>query len=369
MIASVWVGQSNIETADREMSMASHIRMPGRASGATGTRTLPLAVAPLVLMSAILCCSNPVAAQISFETPTGGGEGTVCVMPGAAAAIGTTAGGDACGDGSTIQANNLTFGPAGPGQTVLSGINGSIIAGGSLIANSSAIFQGTSIFNGQANLVGPVTFSGGASVLSGNITLGPTTLASNGNVTVGGSFSVAAGQAVDMGGNRVQNVGAPVAGTDATNKIYVDGLHNAQQTQINGIVVVNNEQNTRLTNIETVNTQQNTRLTALEAGFATQAEQIAAINQSIKGLSKRDRELADGIAISLALAQPVFQTGQRFAMRAGWGNFDGSNALGVTAAGLLTTFNNGNTIVLDVGFGGGTRQNVYAGRAGLTFGW
>jgi hypothetical protein len=96
---------------------------------------------------------------------------------------------------------------------------------------------------------------------------------------------------------------------------------------------------------------------------------VESINQSIKSLSKRDRELADGIAISLALAQPIFQPGQRFAMRAGWGNFDGSNALGVSAAGLLASFNNGNTIVLDVGFGGGTRQNVYAGRAGLTFGW
>jgi len=185
----------------------------------------------------------------------------------------------------------------------------------------------------------------------------------NGGLVVGNN------QTVDMGGNRVQNVGAPVAGTDATNRAYVDGLYNTQQTQIDGIVVVNNQQNTRLTNVEAVNAQQDARLTSLESGFAGQAAQIAGINQSIRGLTKRDRELADGIAVSLALAQPMFQPGQSFAMRAGWGNFDGSNALGVTAAGLLTKFSNGNTIVLDAGFGGGTRQNVYAGRMGLTLGW
>jgi hypothetical protein len=184
-----------------------------------------------------------------------------------------------------------------------------------------------------------------------------------------GGFVVGGNQTVNMGNNRVQNVGNPTAGTDATNKNYVDGLHNLQQTQIDNIVVVNNQQNTRLTNVETVNAQQDARLTVLENGLANQADQITAINQSIRGLSNRDRELADGIAISLALAQPIFQPGQTFAIRAGWGNFDGSNALGVSAAGLLAKFNNGNTVVLDLGFGGGTRTNVYAGRAGLTLGW
>jgi hypothetical protein len=186
-----------------------------------------------------------------------------------------------------------------------------------------------------------------------------------------------------MGGNRVQNVGTPTAGTDATNKNYVDGLHNQQQGQINDIVVVNNQQNTRLTNVETVNTQQdtrltgvetvntqqNTRLTALESGISGQAEQIAAINQSLKSLSRRDGELADGIAISLALAQPAFQPGQRFALRGGWGNFDGSNALGVSAAGLLYEFRGGGSIVLDVGVGASMRYNMFAGRGGVTIGW
>jgi hypothetical protein len=139
--------------------------------------------------------------------------------------------------------------------------------------------------------------------------------------------------------------------------------------RLTSVETVNTQQDTRLTGVETVNTQQNTRLTALESGISGQAEQIAAINQSLKSLSRRDGELADGIAISLALAQPAFQPGQRFALRGGWGNFDGSNALGVSAAGLLYEFRGGGSIVLDVGVGASMRYNMFAGRGGVTIGW
>ena len=82
-------------------------------------------------------------------------------------------------------------------------------------------------------------------------------------------------------------------------------------------------------------------------------------------------ELADGIAISVALAQPLFQPGQTFAVRAGWGNFDGSNAVGVAAAGVLSEGFAGplSAVVLDGGIGTSTNTNMVAGRAGLTFGW
>ena len=75
----------------------------------------------------------------------------------------------------------------------------------------------------------------------------------------------------------------------------------------------------------------------------------------INSLGRRDQELADGIAISLALAQPIFQPGQTFAMRVGWGNFDGSNAVGVTAAGVVGRGYWGPTrlVVLDAGIGTG----------------
>jgi len=106
--------------------------------------------------------------------------------------------------------------------------------------------------------------------------------------------------------------------------------------------------------------------------------QIAGINNRLSGLQsevnqlgQRDKELASGIAISMALAQPILLNHQNFAMRAGWGNFDGTNALGFTGAGVITRGYAGpnTSIVLDAGVGVGTDVNMVAGRAGLTFGW
>ena len=95
------------------------------------------------------------------------------------------------------------------------------------------------------------------------------------------------------------------------------------------------------------------------------------MQSEINALGKRDDELADGIAIALAMAQPVFQSGQTFAMRFGWGNFDSSNAVALTAAGLLSkeSLGPGSSVILDGGVGTSTAENMVAGRAGLTFGW
>lgn len=101
------------------------------------------------------------------------------------------------------------------------------------------------------------------------------------------------------------------------------------------------------------------------------AGNLATTSFDVGQLGRRDDELAEGIAIALALAQPVFQPGQSFAMRVGWGNFDGTNALGVTAAGVVSKGDFGPTsaVVLDGGMGAGTSDGVVAGRGGLTLGW
>ena len=64
--------------------------------------------------------------------------------------------------------------------------------------------------------------------------------------------------------------------------------------------------------------------------------QISGLQGQIDDLGRRDRELADGIAIALAIQQPIFQPGQSFAIRAGYGNFDGNDAFGLSAAGVST---------------------------------
>ncbi len=92
----------------------------------------------------------------------------------------------------------------------------------------------------------------------------------------------------------------------------------------------------------------------------------------INRLTRRDGQLTEGIAASAALAQPIILPGQHFAMRAGWGGYDGSNAFGFSAAGVLA--NNllrpgFGTFALDGGFGVGTDEGEVVGRAGASFGW
>ncbi|HET6322071.1 MAG TPA: hypothetical protein VFF87_08480, partial [Hyphomicrobium sp.] len=109
---------------------------------------------------------------------------------------------------------------------------------------------------------------------------------------------------------------------------------------------------------------------ASDLGLATSGD-IAAINSQIGGLQRRDNELAEGIAIALALSQPIFQGNQTFAARVGWGNFDGSNALGLSLAGVLDRggFGKGTSVVIDGGIGYGTAEGTVAGKAGITFGF
>ncbi len=59
------------------------------------------------------------------------------------------------------------------------------------------------------------------------------------------------------------------------------------------------------------------------------------LQSQIDNLDRRDDELAEGIAIALALDQPFFHAGQTFALNIGWGGYDGENAVGVTAAGIV----------------------------------
>jgi|TARA_R110000851_G_scaffold230776_1_gene383573 hypothetical protein len=100
---------------------------------------------------------------------------------------------------------------------------------------------GNTVIQGTANVQGAVDLDSTLNV-DGNLT-------ANGNVTLGnaagdtvlvtgtatftpsadfdGGFTVASSQTVDMGANRVTNVGTPTASTDATTKAYVDSVKQA----------------------------------------------------------------------------------------------------------------------------------------------
>jgi hypothetical protein len=111
--------------------------------------------------------------------------------------------------------------------------------------------------------------------------------------------------------------------------------------------------------------------TDAEGNLAATTFSPDAIQNDIGSLQRRDKQLASGIAIAMSLVQPQFQAGQTLAVRAGWGNFDGTAAVGVTAAGLLATGFLGPTssVIIDGGVGSGMSTNMVAGRAGLSLGW
>jgi trimeric autotransporter adhesin len=227
----------------------------------------------------------------------------------------------------------------------LATFNGGVKVNGNTQTTSLTVDQDATV-GGKLTVTGLVTMNGGASVQNGlNVTGGTTTdtlLVTgnsnvNGNQTIGGTqtvtgqsflnggatisnnLTVSSGTNVDMGGNVVHNVGTPVLGTDAANKAYVDtGLSN--------------------------------------------------LNNS---LSHRIDKAFDGTAIALALSTPVFQPGQKFVIQGGWGNFEGANAVGFSAAGLLArnTFGPGSTVTLSGGVGAGTNTGSLAGRGAVSIGW
>lgn len=138
----------------------------------------------------------------------------------------------------------------------------------------------------------------------------------------------------------------------------------AQNTVIAGQQTQINSQGGRIGSLEVENAQQGAAFGEL---FVREADQ----QRQIGSLRDRDKELSEGVAIALSLGAPTFLPGQEFAMRAGWGNFDGSDVFGVTAGGVIDrgSFGHNSSVILDGGVGFGLDTNTVAGKAGLSFGW
>ncbi|HEY1246169.1 MAG TPA: hypothetical protein VGF29_15190 [Hyphomicrobiaceae bacterium] len=190
--------------------------------------------------------------------------------------------------------------------------------GGKLTVTDITTMNGGAVVNNGLTVTGgtttdSLTVTGNSNVQGNQTVTGQSFL--NGGATVSNNFTVTPGTSVDMGGNRVQNVGAPVLGTDAANKAYVD------------------------------------------AGLGSANHRI-------------DKAF-EGTAIALSLATPIFQPGQKFVIQGGWGGFEGTNAFGFSAAGLLArdVFGPGSTVTVSGGVGAGTEDGTVAGRAAVSVGW
>jgi len=101
--------------------------------------------------------------------------------------------------------------------------------------DGDTVIKGTANIQGAADLDSTLNVDGNTT-LNGNVTLGNAgadTVTVTGTATFtpsadfDGGFTVAGSQTIDMGANRVTNVGTPTASTDATTKAYVDSVKQA----------------------------------------------------------------------------------------------------------------------------------------------
>jgi hypothetical protein len=170
----------------------------------------------------------------------------------------------------------------------------------STIVNSGDITTNTLTTNGKATL-------DSLEVVNNAEVKGSLTVANG--ATVSKSFTVAPGSTVDMGGNRVENVGDPIALTDAANKGYVD------------------------------------------AGLARAFRDI-------------DRN-TEGVALAMAMAgTPTLLPMENFALTANWGQFEGAHGL---AAGFAVRLDQ--NLQLNGGIAYGPNENTVGTRAGIRIGW
>jgi len=79
----------------------------------------------------------------------------------------------------------------------------------------------------------------------------------------------------------------------------------------------------------------------------------------------------EGVAVGIALSDPDLYAGKTFALKGNWGVFEGSNALGVSAKGLLADnlFGQGDQLTLSGGIGWGTDENTVGGRVSGQVSW
>jgi hypothetical protein len=224
---------------------------------------------------------------------------------------------------------------------------------------------------GSSNVVASAGDASGSSIVgNNNVVNAPNAVVVGNASTVTGANGVAIGQGASASGANSAAFGAGATATRDNQQAF--GTASSTYTMAGITSNASKQAQGKPTAIVTSNA--NGDLAAYkpsELGLASTG-QIAGLQSQINALGSRDRELTEGIAVSTALAQPILEPGQRFAMTAAWGGFDDANAVGFTAAGVLgrNLLRPGSgTLALFGGVGVGANEGMVAGRAGVSFGW
>jgi trimeric autotransporter adhesin len=230
---------------------------------------------------------------------------------------------------------------------------------------SSALGQGAEASGGQSTAIGLLAKATGASATAVGVSAEATGVQSTGL----GSLAQAQGDSSTALGAETKAIG------DGSVAIGQDSGGNGAQANLENQFVLGTANHTYTAPGITSDLSRERQVGPLEVVTTDANGNLAsdggAFQRQIDALGQRDDELAEGIAIALALDQPTFHDGQTFAFRVGYGNFEGSAAFGMTAAGIIDKGSLGDrsTITLDAGLGVGTSDGAVAGKAGMTFGW
>ncbi len=97
---------------------------------------------------------------------------------------------------------------------------------------------------------------------------------------------------------------------------------------------------------------------------------LAGMSTRLSNAEKGVELALDGVALAMALADPVLTGDASFGLRGNWGNFEGHSAWGVSAIGILdrNVFGNGETLGI-AGAIGATENGDVGGRIGAQLTW
>jgi hypothetical protein len=264
----------------------------------------PASVSAAFVLMGVGVFATPAAAQVAAVTNGGlnlDGTNATCANADGSFYV---VNGDDCDPGGPLTGadpsqfhflRGMRFGSGGSATTL--NADGSATFGGGATFDGGAIFNSGVQFNGQVNLAGFTTTNqlnstniiNSGALTTNSINAGSLNASGNGrfagsltagslsstsaliselrvaeSVTISGRMGIAAGTIVDAGGNRIQNVGAPTAGTDAANRDYVDAAFAGVQGSVTTLTNQVADHETRITEVETRNLQQDTRLTEVE---------------------------------------------------------------------------------------------------------
>lgn len=291
-------------------------------------RGSPLTFVFLVALAAATAAPTASAQSVRFDgipgytdicTSAGGGNVFGSTGPTCNNTTGGTATGITVNNGTGFNATG-TAGVSITGSGMLTVGTGLTSLGGNLNVNGTTTLNNTTtITAGGLNVTGNTVLNNnlnvnGSATFQNNVGVTGTTT-TNALAIGGGGVSVANGAPVSMGGNRVQNVAAPVAAMDAANKSYVDTGDAALQSQV---------------------------------------------NQAFKSID----ENTEGIAVAIAMGGIALPAGKDFAIGANVGFYDNKQAFAASAALKLDE-----VFTLNGGIGLGADSGNMGGRLGVMAAW